>query len=335
MAIEFLQARESDLPEITALLHRVFGTDETHLAFQPEPMRWKYFAPHPFWQGTRMYILRSAGEIAACAGIIPFPLRTPSGKTVSAAVVIDWAAGRTLPGSGVIVFRSLQRLVDVLMGIGGSDKAQDMIPKLGFEVRGHMDRGWSVTNPLRYAAGPRPLDWKTPLRVGRDYLHRRRFPHAGEWSMRPVKRFDAAAAAVMPASPDAVVCQRTPELLNYFLDCPAAVMHGYLLYRENRPAGYCVISVAADSARIAEIWVDSGWDGAYALALRTAASLDGVAEVVASASFAPEIAAMRHCGLRFAIPDPIFLKDPDGKLPRQAALAVGFLITDGFFRVNL
>ena len=51
--------------------------------------------------------------------------------------------------------------------------------------------------------------------------------------------------------------ERTPELLNYFLTCPAARIEAHLLERDHTPVGYFLLSRTARECRIADLWIRS------------------------------------------------------------------------------
>jgi len=329
-----MPAAESDLPEIVPFLCGVFGMSETYRLYQPAVMHWKCFAPHPFWPGSRAYLLRFRGKIAGYGCVVPMDLLTPEGA-VRAAIFIDWAGSRSVPGAGVLIFKGVMELVDALFGIGGSDAARKVIPAMGFAQKYELAHFTRVTRPLARLARNRPWTWKGPLRAGRDLLRLAqpapRVPKT--WSAREVGRFDESVAPVLPAPGDsAIVLRRSPELLNYLLDCPAARMHGFLLYAAGRLAGYCILSQVEGEARIAELWTASGkaadWDAAFALAARLASRLPGACAVRIAATFPAAQSAARRAAWRLSEREPVYLKDPQGKIPAGVPLALGLTAND-------
>ena len=104
-------------------LRTVFGVSESHRMFQPDVLRWKCFAPHPFWEGSRGYALRYKGEIAAFGCLVPCRFLTGS-ETVASCNVIDWAASKTVPGAGILLYRHIQSLTGTMINIGGTADAR-------------------------------------------------------------------------------------------------------------------------------------------------------------------------------------------------------------------
>jgi len=336
-SVEFAQGLESELPAIAALLHNTFGTNDTYRVFRPEVMRWKCHAPHPLWNGSRSYVVRYQGEVAGCGCMVPMELLTPAGDVLRAGVVIDWAGSRAVPGSGALIYRGLQDLVDVLMGIGGSDDARAIIPRMGFKVRSSIENSVRVTRPVTHMFHSRPLTWKSPLRAGRDSLQLIK-PSTSvpqSWSAKPVQRFDASVNPVLPVPRAGIVARRTPELLNYYLDCPASAMRGFLLSLDQRLQGYFILSRVGRETRIAELWITSAeeadWRAAYALAARLASKEDGTTEISARAALPVERSAVAAAGFRVIASDPVFVKDPKKKLPADIALGVGAMANDAFY----
>src|ERR1035438_1639560 len=62
---------ESELGDVMRFLRTVFSVSESHRMFQADVLRWKCFAPHPFWEGGRGYALRYKGEIVAFGCLVP------------------------------------------------------------------------------------------------------------------------------------------------------------------------------------------------------------------------------------------------------------------------
>jgi hypothetical protein len=110
-------------------LRTVFGVGESHRMFQADVLRWKCFAPHPFWEGGRGYALRYKGEIAAFGCLVPCRFLTGSG-VVASCNVIDWAASKAVPGAGIMLYRHILGLSGTMINIGGTEDARNVLPKI-------------------------------------------------------------------------------------------------------------------------------------------------------------------------------------------------------------
>jgi hypothetical protein len=318
-------------------LRTVFGVGESHRMFQADVLRWKCFAPHPFWEGSRGYALRYKNEIAAFGCVVPCRFLTGSG-TVAGCNVIDWAASKAVPGAGIMLYRHIQGLTGTMINIGGTADARNVLPKIGFQARADIQHYVRVLQPWRHFRMADRKDWKSPLRLARDYreLGRATTPQAEACATR-VSSFDGAPAEAFPdpSITRQVVCARTPESLGYFLTCPAAKMNAYLLEREQTPAGYFLLSRVGRQCRIADLWIRAadrqGWAKAYAAAAAAARTDPHTTEVTVAASSPLETGALEQAGYRCTHAEPVFVLDPGRLLGDRNDLAVSLLENDGFY----
>lgn len=301
--------------------------------FRPEVMRWKCFAPHPFWDGSRGYALRYKGAIAAFGCVVPCRYLAGT-ETVTGCDVIDWAASKTVPGAGLMLYRHIQGLAGTMMNIGGTEDARSVLPRIGFQVRAELQRFTRVLRPLRRQREAGLRDWKTPLRVARDYLELTRGFRKASLTVRRVESFAGVDAETFPdpSVTGQVVCARTPESLAYFLACPAARMEAYLF---DGAAGYFVLSRVGSQCRLADLWIRSAepqvWAQAYAAATAAASADRTTTEVTAAASQPLQTEALQQAGYRHTHAEPVFVLDPTARLGKCAGLSVGFLENDGFY----
>jgi hypothetical protein len=318
-------------------LRTVFGVGESHRMFQADVLRWKCFAPHPFWEGSRGYALRYKNEIAAFGCVVPCRFLTGSG-TVASCNVIDWAASKAVPGAGIMLYRHIQGLTGTMINIGGTADARNVLPKIGFQARADIHHYTRVLRPWHHFRVADRKDWKSPLRLARDYreLGRAATPQAEACATR-VSSFDGAPAEAFPdpSITRQVVCARTPESLGYFLTCPAAKVEGYLLDREQKPAGYFLLSRVARQCRIADLWIGSAdrqeWAEAYAAATAAARSDPHATEVTVATSSSLQTGALEQAGYRRTHTEPVFVLDPGRLLGDRNDLAVSLLENDGFY----
>jgi hypothetical protein len=322
---------------VARFLRTVFGASQNHRMFQADVLRWKCIAPHPFWEGSRGYALRHKGEIAAFGCVVPCRFLAGSG-TVSSCDVIDWAAGKTVPGAGVILFRHIQSLTGTMITIGGTADTRRVLPKIGFEARIERHNYTRVLRPWRNFRQA-PKDWKSPLRLARDYRELGRPAHNAVRGLMAhrVDSFDGADAGIFPdpAVTGQVVCARTPQSLHYSLACPAAKLDAYLLQRGQTPAGYFLLSRVGCQCRIADLWIRSPdrreWAEAYATAAATARMHPEAVEVAVAVSSALETGALQQAGYRRTHAEPVFVSDPGSLLAGRGDLAVNLLENDGYY----
>jgi len=318
-------------------LRTVFGVGESHRMFQPDILRWKCFTPHPFWEGSRGYALRYKGEIAAFGCVVPCRFLTGSG-TVASCNVIDWAASKAVPGAGIMLYRHIQGLTGTMINIGGTADARNVLPKIGFRARAEVGHYTRVLRPWRHFRMADRKDWKSPLRLARDY--RELGSGAGDagrgLTARRVSSFDGAPADLFPdpSVTRQVVCARTPESLDYFLACPAGTIQPYLLERAHTPAGYFLLNRVGHQCRIADLWIRAAdrqaWAEAYAAATAAARTDPQTTEVTVAASGPLQIGALEDAGYRLTHEEPVFVLDPDGRLGLND-FAVSLLENDGFY----
>ena len=328
-----------DLPELTEFLLGVFHAAADAPFVRPEMMRWKYFAPRPDWSGTRSYLLRSDGRIAAHGGVAPVTFRLPAGRTprtVTSMRVIDWAGGRQVPAAGVRIMRALGTLADTVLAVGGSPDALRVFPKMGFAHCGNVAVFARVVRPWRqFRTDPYPRGWKAPLRLARNtFFSRAALPAApAGWSCQRVTAFDHTICPALEFRPTGFTAiERGPALLNYMLACPGAAFGGFQVRQGARVRGYFLLCQVAGQTRLADVRVDSedadDWNAAFALATRQAAADPATCEILAVASFRQGIAAIEHCGYRFRRHDPIFLLDPRRLLAGAPELNLDLLVGD-------
>ena len=321
-------------------LRTVFGVADGYRMFQADVLRWKCFAPHPFWEGSRGLALRYKGEIAAFGCLVPCRFLTGSG-TISSCNVIDWAASKTVPGAGAMLYRHIQGLTGTMINIGGTGDARTVLPKIGFQARAERYGYTRVLHPWRHFQQGQK-DWKSPLRLARDLGELRRATQAVGPTLKALrlKSFAGVAAEAFPdpSVTQQVVCARTPESLGYVMACPAAQMEAHLLERDRQPVGYFLLSRLGCQCRIADLWIRSphgqAWAEAYATAA-TAAIASGThphtSAITAAASLPLETSALEQAGYRRTHSEPVFVLDPERRLGDRNDLVLNLLENDGYY----
>lgn len=335
--LDVFAVTEADIPEVSQFLRGIFNLDEHWAPFRPDVLRWKALDPHSLWQGSRGYIVRSGNKIVAHGCAMPSRFLFSGGQSNMAAIV-DWTADKAYPGTGVIIFRHIGDFTDGLIAVGGSEDSQKVLPRLGFERRQDFLNYTRVEKPFGAWMGGKDLTVRGMARFGRDVVRLLK-PVSGNakgWSARKVPHFDESIAPVLPKPDDSIgiVCYRDAGLLNYFLRCPAARMEGYLLLKAGTLKGYCVLAYMGDECRIADLWISCAhqddWTAAY-LVVGQIAAASGAAKVVSGFSARMLPPAIGNAGEFLSGRQPLFVKDPEQRLPAGLDLALGMLDTDAFY----
>jgi len=331
--LSFGSVPEHELGDVSAFLRDIFSAPADHPPFRADVLRWKAIAPHPFWSGSRSYAYRNGDKIEAHGCVTPIEWIYAGGETRTACVV-DWAAGRTTPGIGLLLYRNVAKMLDGLTGIGGSEDARRVLPRAGFKQIVEMPVYARVIRPLAHHLD-RPKDWKTPARLARDVARALPpLPDPGpEWRAERVARFDDAIVAALPepGRPSAVVSRRSVELLNYWLDCPAAAMEGYRVIGPAGVIGYFVFSKLGSECRIVDLSATANWNALSALAVRTAAS-DRSIHIVKMAATASELKdAFTAMRFRIERTEPVFYWDSSKKGTPPGEPSMTFAENDYFY----
>jgi hypothetical protein len=322
---------EEDLPEIRSFLNGVFGSPENHPPFQTETMRWKAFAPHPFWTGSRSYGVKHQGKLIAHGVLLPLRFLTAASE-LSVNCVIDWAADPKVGGGGVAIYMELAKLTQLQIGIGGSEMARAALPRMRFKVHQNVGLFERRERIIKHHLTSAPGDWKTPLRIGRDVLRnvrQERVNTESSLSARRVKAFSGESSVPMPAPYDAACSARTPAFLDYMLQCPVAAIEAYVFEKGGKPVGYCVLGRVKNSCRIADLWIeDHQWAPALALAAKLARADHATTSILIAGSTPVLRTVLAQQGFRLLYEMPLFLRGtptPDG------AVYLSLLDNDAFY----
>jgi len=332
------QATLEDLPEIRRLLLDVFQCAEDRTIFSPEVLAWKAFDPHPFWEGGRSYILRVAGRIVAHGLVIPLRLKTAR-ASLRAQCVIDWVANKEAVGAGVLIYTQLRGMTDLQIGLGGSDHARRVLPRMGFSNYRNVRVYSRVIRPAAHLVrvrGLRPASW---LRLARDYkeLLRGQSSAADQLEAIPCKSFDPGEDLPLPdaAVVGGSVFEQTAESLNYTLRCPAARMEAYRFQLHGSSCGYCVLSRIGHQCRIANMWVHSSraedWSNAFIRVTGLAASDPACTEIIACASLPLLETALRFAGFRTPYDFPLFVHNSQRAALEESEVSITFTENDAFY----
>jgi hypothetical protein len=341
MGLQLVLATPAEQPEIRDFLLKIFEADLDLNSFRPEVLHWKYFAPHPDWQGSRSYLLKNDGKIAAHASVWPIRL-TNAGPETKGIHLLDWAASKSTPGAGIQMVRRAAEMGDVLIAIGGSAYTREILPKFGYKRGGELKRYVYVPRPWKQLRTSRRYNWKTPLRFLRNAastIKRIPEPPSG-WQATQVARFDASIEQILERPSIALRPRsiRTAAALNYVLDCPAAKFTGFAVSDGKRPRGYFVLVKVGRQARIADIQVDADhpqeWGPICRLAARVACQDPDVCEVIVGTSRTEVGESFEQLGFWARRIEPIFYYDPRKLIDPAVRFELSLIDNDFAFFYN-
>jgi hypothetical protein len=334
MSVSFAVSRPEHEAELWQFLSGVFGLAEAPPNLRSGAMAWKYFDAHPWWTNGRSYTLRAPQGLAAhcCASPVRF---TNNGNMVESAQIIDWAAGRLVPASGLLICRRcLEASGGTLLAIGGSEDALRIFPQLKWFTR---------KDDLRYFARPlRP--WRhlahsakgarTLARFARN-LHWKWFPRlpgAGSWRCRDAR----PGEEVFAHSGSFVPITRTRAWFDYLLRCPVVKTELVILEQAGTPRGHAFLAHAQGSVRVADYILAGGVShaervSAFSALTRYIAAQPDAAEITAASSLQELCGVFEECGLRSRGSSPVYLADPRKLFPEDARLEIAPLIGDAFY----
>ena len=322
------------MPDITRLMASAFGGDLAAQFLRPDFLEWKFFAPHPDWDGSRSYVARDAEGIRAHACVWPTVFEWSEGE-VRASHLIDWLADPSVPGAGIAVYQHLMRLSGTVLAIGGSPQARSLLPKLGFAPYATLATYARVIRPWdQFASRPREAVWREMARLARNVawsLSRLPEPDRG-WSTQPAARADEFPRA---APRTYGIGRRPARLINYLLDCPSAVCRYYRLVKNGVPVGYFLLNPVGGQCRIVDVRVHSeerlDWQSAYRCAARAAAELASTCEITVASALPWVGEILREDGFRQRDERPVALYDPGGQLAGTPPLHLQMVDSDAFF----
>jgi hypothetical protein len=344
MALQFGPAQPSEQPALLNFLLAIFGADPILNSFRPEVLEWKYFTPHPDWNGSRSFVLKADQKIAAHASVWPIRLVT-HGSELKTIHPLDWAATRTpLPGAGIQILRRIAAMADLLIAVGGSSDTRGILPKIGFKTGGEFERHVYVARPWRQLRTCGHYDWKTPLRFLRNAapLIKGLPPIPERWQATRVSQFEPSLAQVYDEKSTALRPRsvKTAAVLNYMLQCPAAEFSGFVVSESNQLRGYFMLARVGGQARIVDLDLQNDahrpddWRAISLLAAHTAVQDPRTAEVIVGTSRAEIGESFKQIGFWRRRVEPIYYLDPGDRLPAGVEFDLSLIDNDFSFLYN-
>lgn len=332
MSLQFRPTSRSDADSISQLMQLSLGMRPDHPSLGSAQMHWKYWSPHPHWEGSRSFVMESEGRVAAHGAVVPLSLAWRN-RRYRLFHLIDWAARRDFPGAGTALLKNAASLSDGVFVAGGSDITQRILPAMGFRESGRATMFVLPLRPFLRLRDDSFSSWKSAARYGRNLLWTMRAPSStpAGWSTRRVPRERLATTEFPtphPRGAEALFERTVPDISN-LLECPATPAEFYLVEKGGLIRGYFVLTIAVRQCRIAEAWVDSGdiddWRALYVMATREAAARRQIAEITAVGSTSVEIDALRQAGFQPRGQIALRFQLRDGEVPE----AVRFQLVDG------
>jgi hypothetical protein len=338
--IGFRSTTATDEPAIRALLQEAHGVAPGHPMFEHRHLQWKYWEPHAGWQGSRSYVLTRDERIVAHAAVVPAVCNWGNQRR-QLLHVIDWAALAETRGAGNTLMQRIGGLADAIVTYDGDDAALRLLPFLGFEQSDTVVTQYvRPIRPLLYLSAAGAPPWRLAARCVRNSLWALRAP-SGIPRAQHARRIAGDEIAQTPIpwptpSNGAAVLERSPALMDYWLQCPATPMELHVVDNGPQTQGYFVLTFAPGQARLADCWLNSDvpaiWEALVQLAVQQAARHPDVAEVAAVCSEPRLAGALRRCGFHARASRPLLVRARDGVRLPGAGIRIQMLDDDAAYR---
>jgi hypothetical protein len=334
---EFRPSTPEDLPAIAAFFGRVYGfePDASHPLVRADHAHWKYWEPHPHWDGSRSYLLERSGTILAHGAVWPLRILTPDGA-IDAVQLYDWAADPKQLGAGLTLLRRVAGIGGVICSIGGSADTWRMREPMGFRRAHQVDDYVRVVRPARVALEA-PFSWKTPVRLLRGIARAWPLPApTAGWRAEEFRGTETATLGVpLPrATGEIYAIEQSGALLDLLERCPTVRFRNYVVFRGASPVGYFVLRSRGNEAWIVDAWAEGGrevWNQLYIQALRVALRDFDSSTVSTPASTPLTGEALALARFRRVSEQPLFLYDPAARIPPGVTFHIQAVHTDYAF----
>jgi hypothetical protein len=304
MSSHFRPSVPADAEAISRLMQKAFGTGADQPGLSAEQMHWKYWRASADWEGSRGFVMEREGAVVAHGSVVPLSCAW-TGQHLRLVHLIDWAAQQDCTGAGIALMKLVGNMVDGVFAAGGSDATQKILPALGFREIGIATR---FILPIRLRARISTnlfRSWRAGARLGRNLFltaHRRSSMAPTGWRARllPFENMHGSTFPTPKSNGQIAVFERTTAAIADLLQCPAVPSELYVVEREGAVRGYFVLTLAGRQGRIAEAWIDSDqvddWYALFTVAIQQAKAHREMSELVAVASTATELEALRRAG---------------------------------------
>lgn len=324
MSITFGSIAPEKLPEVAELFRQIKGIGNNPINREAS-MQWKGYAPHPWFAHSRCRAVEKNGRVAAFGCIAPLRLRV-QGRLVESHQIIDWVAGREVPGGGMLVYRNSISEVGTMVATTASEDARAILAR----------STWfrSVAPAIYYRRvfqfwNPAHRDKKTPLRMGRDLILQTKqipLPDPKGWTARrsPLSR-------VWQSEDRCVAIERSVEWFRYLIDCPEARVETGVLEFDGQTRGHFVTARRGARIRLVDLIADTPEQVLAFSACLTLLQSEGASEVQACSSLQSAQQIFETCGMASFRKEPVWIADPKNRLPKELPVESSLLTGDAFY----
>jgi hypothetical protein len=332
--------RRADIPELSQFLSDV---PEFSYRFSHEVLLWKYFdGPNgPSEDSVCSLIARSAGRIVGHIGMChrQFIVSGNGATTVSAMHAIDWRGSDAHPGVGAFLMLQALATSKTQYAIGGTDQAQAVFPRLGFEQKPNLAVLRKVFAPFHRLRATGQGLFRKCAGTAKDLMSvwRARTPPVPRTiELRLAPTFTEEIDCLQRQSSQHIVtCQRDHLLLNYFLRCPLSGFSGWTIHTSQGMIGFAVLKITPRGrirlGKIVDCWLDtedpSCWEAAVAALIDRLRALS--ADDVTCCATTPGLhAALLRNGFAKSGESNVYIRDRHQSLPRDLPLGLSMLDRD-------
>jgi hypothetical protein len=332
--------RRADIPELSQFLSR---NPATSYRFSHEVLLWKYFdgPGGPSGDSGCSLIARSAGSIIGHIGMCPrqFIVSGNGATPVSTMHAIDWRGSDAHPGLGAFLMLKAFSTSKTQYAIDGSEQAEAVFPRLGFEQRPKYAIFRKLLTPFhRLRATGQGLfhKWAGTAKDMVSVWQARTPPVPQTVELRSAPTFTEEIDRLQRQSTLRIVtCQRDHLLLNYFLRCPLSGFSGWTIHTSERMIGFAVLKITPHGriqlGKIVDCWLDtedpSCWKAAVAALIDRlrAVSADDVTCYATTPSL--HAALLWNCFAKSGERN-LYVRDKQQSLPRDLPFGLSMLDCD-------
>jgi hypothetical protein len=297
-------------------------------------LNWKYWQPCADWAGSRSFVLATGDDVLAHGAVVPGVCAWGS-QRVTLLQIVDWAA-RANPGAGVTLLKHIGRMTEALLGIGGREETQRLLPIIGFRPAGTATAYALPLFPLRILRGK--ATWKLLPRLARGIWRHAALPEPdAQWRTRRLAADEVGQITSVLPRPvrGAAIMERSVGLFRHMLSCPTVPMQLHAVERAGRVCGYFLLASALGQVRIADCWMDSeelaDWGALILCAVAEARHDPQAAEIVTWSSDALLAGGLRSCGFHARFDMPICVRPSITDAMPQGTLRIQMLDSDAAY----
>ena len=311
MALLFRPSNPGDAPAIRALCERVLAVPAGSPVLSEAHMRWKYWQPWPYWQGSRGFVLLQGTQLVAHAGVVPLRY-TYNSQPRTLVQLLDWAADPKHVGAGVVLLKRIASMADGVLNVRGSSDTQRILKPLGFRSLGDTQQYALAAQPSAAASAERGVT----IRVHEQ------------------SRFAALDHPLtdVVSSQQQVVPLRCREQIEAWLACPVAHTQYCEVLTGDHLVGCFLVSYCPGQARLADVWanaeVPEAWRAVIEVAVQQACQQASATEIVCQTNERDCAQALRACGFVVTGSDPLSILASQAVLPSSAQLRHHLLDSD-------